>query len=112
MRTFAGSQSLRRMEGVRGYGGEEWPHSQSIPLEEQGCQEEQPWICLSVWLGPGCCLVPLVRGARRSPPSPSFSPAPDWAGRDCGLLAAPGAHTTVGFPAPPPTLGERLQGGL
>lgn len=64
MRTFAGSQSLRRMAGVRGYGGEEGPHSQSIPLEEQGCQEGPPWICLSVWFGTGCCRVPLVRGAR------------------------------------------------
>lgn len=111
MRTFAGSQSLRRMAGVRGYGGEEWPHSQSIPLEEQGCQEGPPWICLyrSAQAAAGCRWS---EGPGRSP-SPSFSPAPDWAGRDCGLLAAPGAHTTVGFPAPPPpTLGERLQGGL
>lgn len=32
------------MEGVRGCRGEEWPHSQSILLEEQGCQEGPPWV--------------------------------------------------------------------
>lgn len=100
VRTAAGSRSPGRTEGVGGCRGEEWPHSESILLEQPGCQEGPPWS--------GCCLVALVRGARLPPPSPSSSRAPkrswvpDGVGRDCGLLAAPGAHTTVGLAAPPP----------
>lgn len=50
-----------------------------------------------------------------SSPSPSSSlsdpGSQTGAGGDCGRLAAPRAHTIVGFPALP-TEGERLQGGL
>ena len=90
--------------GSEGLRGEEWPHSQSILVEEKGCQEGPPWVWLPGSLSAGCCLVALVRGAWLSPPSPSFPLAPDRAGRDCGPLAAPGAHPTVGFPAPTPLL--------
>lgn len=31
-----------------GCSGEEWPHTQSILREKQGCQEGPPWVWLSV----------------------------------------------------------------
>jgi len=62
-RTAAVSRSLGRMEGVGGCRGEEWPHSQSILLEEPGCQEGPPWVWPAVLPGTGCCPAPLVRGA-------------------------------------------------
>lgn len=98
------------MEGVGGCRGEEWPHSQSILLEEQGCQEGPPWVWPAVLSGSGCCPAPLVRGAGFSPCCPPLclqlvhrgilGPRRDRQG--LRALAAPRAHTTVGFPAPPP----------
>lgn len=79
VRTAAGSRSPGRTEGVGGCRGEEWPHSESILLEQPGCQEGPPWS--------GCCLVALVRGARLPPPSPSSSRAPS------GSQNGPGSQT-------------------
>lgn len=49
---------------------EEWPHCQSILLEEQGCQEGPPWVWPSALQGTGCCPQLLVRGAGSSPCRP------------------------------------------
>lgn len=94
--------------------GEKWPQAQSILWEEQGSQERPPWsgcLCHSTQAaapgrgGGGCWSerpsVLLVLLLSQSKFFTERSWVPDGAGGDCGRLAAPGAHTIVGFPAPP-----------
>lgn len=57
----------RELGGCR---GEEWPHTQSILREKQGCQEGPPWVWLSV------SLHRLLPGGRRWSEGPQLSPCP------------------------------------
>lgn len=108
------------MEGVRGCRGEEWPHSQSILLEEQGCQEGAA-LGLADWAalpGTGCCPAPLVRGAASllavlllsaSNLFTEGSWVPDGMGRDCGRWQ-PHELTPLWASLPPPHFGGKAAG--
>lgn len=108
------------MEGVGGCRGEEWPHSQSILLEEQGCQEGPPWVWPAVlparaaarhrWPeGPGSLLSVLLSASNLFTEG---SWVPDGMGRDCGRWQPHELTPLWASLPPPPTLGERLQGSL
>ena len=104
VRSIVGFQSLRRMEGVKDYRVRSGLTPKASLWRRRAARRGRPG---SGCLGRSAQAAAWWRwseGPRLSPPSPSFSLAPDRAGRDCGLLAAPGAHTTVGFPAPTPLL--------
>lgn len=99
------------MEGVGGCRGEEWPHSQSILLEEQGCQEGPPWVWPAVlparaaarhrWPeGPGSLLSVLLSASNLFTEG---SWVPDGMGRDCGRWQ-PHELTPLWASLPPPPL--------
>lgn len=119
-RTVVGSGSLWRGERVGGCGVRSGLTPKASFGRSRVARRGRP--------GSGClcrspqAAAPGVAGQKgpalsvsSSSPSPSSSlsdpGSQTGAGGDCGRLAAPRAHTIVGFPALP-TSGERLQGGL
>lgn len=110
-------QSLGASGERRGVGGcrdEEWPQSQSILREEQGCQEGPPWVWPSVLRGtaagqrvPSSLLAVLLLSASNL--FTEGSCVPDGMGRDCGRWQ-PEELTLLWASLPLPHFGGKAEG--